>query len=184
MTYTVHGDGSMDVKEQLMETDSTKTPAMFRFDMLMQLPYSLDESEYYGRGPIENYIDRKSSERIGIYRQSADDQFYPYLRPQETGTKSDMRWWRQSDKAGHGFHVVASKPFYASALHRDIADLDEGAKRHNRHVQDVPMSRYTNLALDGEHYGLGGETSWGAWPLPQHQIEPGNKTFSFTLLPW
>ena len=184
MTYTIHGDGSIDVKEQLVEDDSTQTPPMFRFGMLMQLPFDMDQSEYYGRGPIENYIDRKSGERIGIYRQSADDQFYPYIRPQETGTKSDMRWWKQTDGTGCGFSVVASQPFYASALHRDIAALDEGPSRHNRHVQDVQFSRYTNLALDGEHYGLGGETSWGAWPLPQHRVCPGNKTFSFSLLPW
>ncbi len=71
---------------------------MMRFGVVMQLPYTMDHSEFYGRGPIENYSDRKYSQLLGIYHQTADEQFYPYIRPQETGTKSDIRWWRQADR--------------------------------------------------------------------------------------
>ena len=185
LNYVVRPDGSIDVTEQLTADKSADVPPMFRFGMVMQLPYQMDNSEFYGRGPIENYADRKSSQTMGIYRLTADEQFFPYIRPQETGTKSDMRWWNQTDRTGEGLRVMAAAPFYASALHYDIQTLDEGMDKAQRHSPDVKKSAFTNLYIDLEHAGVGGVNSWdmNAIALPQYRVNYGDKTFNFTLSP-
>ena len=185
LTYVVRPDGSIDVTQQLQAKEGADVSRMFRFGMVIQMPYSMDNSRYYGRGPIENYADRKLSQPIGIYSQTADEQFYPYIRPQETGTKADMRWWEQTEKSGTGLRVVADAPFYASALHYDISELDEGETKHQRHPQQLRRSAFTNLFIDGEHTGVGGINSWSrdAEALPQYRVEYGNKTLNFSLIP-
>ena len=175
--------GMVKVTETLQMAEGEKADDLFRFGMLMQLPYDMSESEYYGRGPIENYSDRKECMRIGIYRDQADNQYFPYIRPQESGTKSDMRWWKQFDSNGFGLTVKSCQPFYASALHFDTDELDDGDEKEQRHSFNLQKSRFTNLFLDGEHYGVGGENSWGAWPLAPYRVHAGNKSFSFVLVP-
>lgn len=107
-------------------------PDLYRFGMKMQLPYELEHSTYYGRGPVENYADRKSSAFVGLYSQTADEQAYPYIRPQETGTKSDVRWWKQTTLGGRGLMVMSDAPFSASALHYSIESLDDGEAKDQR----------------------------------------------------
>ena len=145
----------------------------------------MEQSEFFGRGPIENYADRKLSQRIGVYKQTADEQFYPYIRPQETGTKSDMRWWKQTNKRGMGLLVRSDKPFSASALHYTVEDLDDGVAKEQRHVQQVPKSLFTNLYINSEMAGVGGVDSWSAKAeaLETYRVVYGDKTFRFTLLP-
>ena len=183
IAYTIAPDGTIGVEQKMDATEGEKISDMFRFGMLMQLPYNMDKSQFYGRGPIENYIDRKGSQNIGIYSQTADEQFFPYIRPQETGTKSDLRWWQQTDKAGKGFRISSDNVFSASALHYSIDDLDEGDEKEQRHSYEMPKSKYTELCIDKEQFGLGGENSWGAWPLPQHRLGYADKTFNFVITP-
>ena len=175
--------GAVKVTENFIATEGEKVSDLFRFGMLMQLPYEMDKSQYYGRGPIENYSDREDCMKIGIYSNDADNQYFPYIRPQESGTKGDIRWWKQTDAAGFGFMVKNCKPFYASALHFDIDELDDGDEKDQRHSFNLKKSKYTNLFLDGEHMGVGGENSWGAWPLEKYRIHYGDKTFSFAIIP-
>ena len=183
ITYTIAPDGTMGVEQTMDATEGEKVSDMFRFGMLMQLPFQMDNSTFYGRGPIENYIDRKGSQNVGIYTQTAEEQFFPYIRPQETGTKSDIRWWQQTDKAGKGFRTTSGNLFSASALHYSIDDLDDGEEKEQRHSYEVPQSKYTELCIDKEQFGVGGENSWGAWPLPQHRLGYADKTFSFVISP-
>ena len=183
ITYTSAPDGTMGVEQTMDATEGEKVSDMFRFGMLMQLPFQMDNSTFYGRGPIENYIDRKGSQNVGIYTQTAEEQFFPYIRPQETGTKSDIRWWQQTDKAGKGFRITSGNLFSASALHYSIDDLDDGEEKEQRHSYEVPQSKYTELCIDKEQFGVGGENSWGAWPLPQHRLGYADKTFSFVISP-
>lgn len=187
VSYLVEANNSVvNVSQNFTANDSAKVSDLFRFGMLMQLPYKMDKSEYYGRGPIENYSDRKDCMRLGIYKDNADDQYFPYIRPQESGTKSDMRWWKQTDDNGFGLKVETNAPaeyFYASAIHFDTEELDDGEEKDQRHSFSLNKSKYTNLFLDGEHYGVGGENSWGAWPLEKYRVHYGNKSFSFTLIP-
>ena len=183
ITYTIAPDGTMGVEQTMDATEGEKVSDIFRFGMLMQLPFQMDNSTSYGRGPIENYIDRKGSQNVGIYTQTAEEQFFPYIRPQETGTKSDIRWWQQTDKAGKGFRITSGNLFSASALHYSIDDLDDGEEKEQRHSYEVPQSKYTELCIDKEQFGVGGENSWGAWPLPQHRLGYADKTFSFVISP-
>lgn len=186
MTYDINDErGNMTVTEQLDASDTVKVSDMFRFGVVMQLPYDMDKSEFYGRGPVENYADRKDCMRVGLYRMTADKQFYPYIRPQETGTKSDISWWMQSNGNGYGILVNrnGTESFYASALHYNIQDLDEGTEKHQRHSYQVPKAKTTNLFLDKEHYGVGGTNSWGAWPLEKYRVHYGSKEFSFNISP-
>lgn len=186
LTISYHFDavsGELEVNESMLASDTAKVSDMFRFGMMMQLPYDMDQSLYYGRGPIENYSDRKECMRIGRYSQSADEQYYPYMRPQESGTKGDIRWWSQQFPSLAGFTVFSGKPFYASALHFDTEELDDGDSKDQRHSYQLKKSKYTNLYLDSEHSGVAGENSWGAWPLPKYRIHYGNKSFSFVIVP-
>ena len=175
--------GAVKVTENFIATEGEKVSDLFRFGMQMQLPYEMDKSQYYGRGPIENYSDREDCMKIGIYSNDADNQYFPYIRPQESGTKGDIRWWKQTDAAGFGFMVKNCKPFYASAIHFDTDELDDGDEKEQRHSFNLKKSKYTNLFLDGEHMGVGGENSWGAWPLEKYRIHYGDKTFSFAIIP-
>ena len=154
--YAIYPSGEMRIEQKLQTTQGANVPNMLRFGMVMQLPYDMEQSEFFGRGPIENYADRKFSQRFGIYQQTADEQFYPYIRPQETGTKSDMRWWKQTNKRGMGLLVRSDKPFSASALHYTVEDLDDGVAKEQRHVQQVPKSLFTNLYINSEMAGVGG----------------------------
>ena len=184
LTYLVYANsGVMNVTESFKATEGAKVSDMIRFGMLMQLPYNFDKSTYYGRGPIENYSDRKDCMPVGIYSDDADNQYFPYIRPQESGTKSDMRWWKQTDAAGFGFQVKSCKPFYASALHFDTAELDDGEDKEQRHSFNLNKSKYTNLFLDAEHMGVGGTNSWGALPLEKYRVHYGDKSFSFNIIP-
>ena len=184
LTYEIHAGGAMCVTQGIAFSDSyQELPEMLRFGMVMELPFDMEFSRFYGRGPIENYADRRYSQRLGVYHQTADEQFYPYIRPQETGTKGDIRWWKQTDSQGTGIKVTADKPFYASALHYDITMLDEGDEKHQRHPCDLFRSMYTVLTLDSEHCGVGGIDSWGARPLEQYRLPAIDRTCSFTIVP-
>ena len=184
ITYLVFANtGAVKVTEDFKATEGAKVSDMFRFGMLMQMPYTMEKSNYYGRGPIENYSDRKDCMRIGVYTDDADNQYFPYIRPQESGTKSDIRWWKQTDATGLGLQVKSCTPFYASAIHFDTEELDDGDDKEQRHSFDLKKSKFTNLFLDSAHMGVGGENSWGAQPLEKYRVHYGNKTFTFTLIP-
>ena len=185
MTYAISADGSMKVTEKMDAEDGAEVPNLMRYGVLVQMPYDLDRSTFYGRGPVENYQDRKFSQNVGLYEQTADEQFHAYIRPQETGTKSDIRWWRQTDASGFGIEVSHAGMFAASALHYDIAALDDGDDKEQRHSPQVPKSRYTNLTLDMEHAGVGGVDSWSmnGIALPKYRVAYGDKTFTFVIRP-
>ena len=185
MSYVFFEGGAIHVFEQ-MKTDSTaKISDLFRYGVVIDLPYEADRSNYYGRGPIENYSDRMECMPIGLNKQTADEQFFPYIRPQETGTKTDMRWWEQTNAAGVGLRIQASNRFTASALHYNISDLDEGKDKAQRHSPDVPKSKYTELSLDLVQAGVGGINSWSreAQALPQYRVNYKDRTFKFWLIP-
>ena len=184
LVYHATPDGALHVGMEMEMKKGSKTPNLPRFGMLMQLPYKMDRSVFYGRGPVENYADRKLSQRIGRYEQTADEQFFPYIRPQETGTKSDIRWWQQTDSSNRGFRIQPDEAaFSASALHYNISDLDEGKEKHQRHSYQVPLSEYTNLTLDAAMMGVGGIDSWGSEPLEKYQLPAGNRSMHFWIIP-
>ena len=185
MTYIILEGGAIHVSEQMSTIAGTEVSNMFRFGVVIDMPYNFDKSEYYGRGPIENYADRKECMMIGLYKQTADEQFFPYIRPQETGTKTDIRWWQQSNQEGFGLRIQSSEPFTASALHYNIMDLDEGKQKAQRHSPQVPKSNYTELSLDKVQTGVGGINSWNkdAQAMPQYRVKYESRLFQFWLIP-
>ena len=185
LTYQVEANGTLVVTQDLKTTPGAKVSEMLRFGMVMNLPYDMDQVQWNGRGPVENYSDRKISQNVGIYHATADDLFYPYVRPQETGTMSDLRWWNQTNKNGVGFRVESDKLFSASALHYDLLTLDEGKEKKQRHSQSVEKSKYTNLFIDLIQSGVGGVDSWGGDGRARkgHRVEYKDYTFSFRIAP-
>ena len=183
LTYVINNKGAIKVTQKIATSKETKISNMFRFGMQMQMPHSFETIEYYGRGPMENYSDRNHYTDLGIYRQSVTEQFYPYIRPQENGTKTDIRWWRIVNKAGNGIEIVSAAPFSASALHYTIESLDEGWSKRQGHSPEVEETDLTNLCIDKKQAGLGGVNSWGAIALPKYQIPYGNYEFTFILTP-
>ncbi len=181
ITYTVNNTGEIAVRQSLVAAG--EAPDMLRFGMRMVMPEDFDRIDYYGRGPVENYSDRKESQFVGLWHQTVDEQFYPYDRPQETGTKSELRWWRQADVSGRGLRFTSTTAFSASALHYSQESLDEGLKKINMHPEDLTKDSRVWLCIDGAQYGLGCINSWGALPLPQYRLPYSDRSFEFTVSP-
>ena len=184
MRYEMNGAGQLSVTEKLTADPARKDiPDMFRFGMQLVMPEHFDRIVYYGRGPGENYTDRKSSTFMGCYRQSVSEQFYPYVRPQETGSKSDVRWWKVTDADGRGVMFTSAKPFFATALHYLTGDLDDGEMKHQRHSGELHERDLTCVSLDGYQMGLGCVDSWGALPRPEYRLPYGDYSFTVVMTP-
>lgn len=181
--YVINPQGVIKI-HQSMKTDSTaRVSPMFRFGMQIPMPASYERVEYYGRGPWENYINRNSGARLGIYNQSVDEQFFPYVRPQENGTKTDIRYISLLDPSGSGLKVVSTAPFSASALHYSIESLDEGWEKQNGHSSLIDKQDVTNLLIDKIQMGQALIDSWGAIPEKEAMVEYKDYDFSFMLIP-
>ena len=183
LTYVINNRGAIQVTQQLKADKTMKVSDLFRFGMQLQMPRSFDNIEYYGRGPVENYADRNHASFLGRYRQSVDSQFYPYVRPQENGNKTDLRWWRVLNVGGSGLEIKAEAPFSASALHYTVESLDEGTKKIQRHSNEVEQADLTNVLIDKAQMGLGCIDSWGALPLEKYRLPYQDYSFTFTLTP-
>ena len=183
LTYVINNEGAVKVTQKMEAGKEEKVSDMFRFGMQMQMPENFNEVEYYGRGPVENYADRNHSTLIGKYRQIVAEQFYPYIRPQETGTKTDLRWWRVLNISGNGLQFVGDAPFSASALNYSIESLDDGVQKDQRHSPEVAKAPFTNLCIDKVQMGLGCVNSWGTLPLEKYRVPYQDYEFSFILTP-
>ena len=176
LTYAISPAGAVKVSQKMTADKSAKV-------MQMAMPRDFGTIEYYGRGPVENYSDRNHAADLGIYRQSVASQFYPYIRPQENGTKTDIRWWKVLNAGGYGLEVVAEAPFSASALHYTIESLDEGWTKQQGHSPEVEEADLTNLCIDKVQAGLGCEDSWGRIARPEYQVPYADYEFNFMLTP-
>ena len=183
LTYTINNKGAVKVTQKMEADKSKKVSDMFRFGMQLRMPVTFNEIEYYGRGPGENYSDRNHAARIGKYRQTVEEQFYPYIRPQETGTKTDIRWWRLLNIGGNGLQFVADAPFSASALNYTIESLDDGAGKDQRHSPEVEKANFTNFCIDKAQTGLACVNSWGAIALEKYRLSYQDYEFSFIMNP-
>ncbi|MCH5234727.1 MAG: DUF4981 domain-containing protein [Muribaculaceae bacterium] len=183
LDYTINNEGQILINEKMTTNPDTKINGMFRFGMQMQMPREYDQIKYYGRGPHENYIDRKVSADLGVYRQTVGEQYYPYIRPQETGTKSDIRYWDVVNSAGKGLEFTSNTPFSASTLNYTLESLDEGESKHQLHSSEVKPVKYSNVFIDKAQMGVAGVNSWGATPLPQHKVNYEDQDFTFLITP-
>ena len=182
MEYQICPDGSVVVTGSI-DLTGRKLPELPRFGMRMELKKDYERLVYYGRGPEENYTDRCSSTFVGRYEDTVSNQFYPYIRPQENGNKTDIRWWKQVNMAGNGLMFVAEAPFSASALHYTIASLDDGTEKKQSHSFEVEEADLTNLLIDKAQMGLGCVNSWGALPEDKYMLPYGDYEFTFIMTP-
>ena len=183
LTYRINKEGAIEVTQSMTTDKNAKVSNMFRFGMRAALNKNLSNIQYYGRGPIENYSDRNNSTNIGKYAQTVDEQFYSYIRPQETGTKTDIRWWNQTNKGGNGIQLVGKTPFSASALHYTMESLDDGLEKDQRHSELVPQTDCVNFCIDKVQMGLGCVNSWGALPLDKYMVPYQDYEFTFVIKP-
>ena len=164
VTYTVSANGNIKVIVS-WKAGRQGLPEMPRFGMQMRLPSEFTTFTYYGRGPWENYIDRKTSSFIGIYNSSVAEQQFDYFRPQENGNKTDVRWLTLTNKEGLGILITGLQPLSVKAAHNTADDLDFGITKKNSHPKDVTPQKDIFLNVDFLQRGVAGNDSWGAFPL-------------------
>lgn len=178
--YQICPDGAIVVTGSI-DLTGRKLPELPRFGMRMELKKDYERMVYYGRGPEENYIDRCSSTFVGRYEDTVSNQFYPYIRPQETGNKTDVRWVLLLDAQGFGLKVTGLQPLSFSALHFAPEDLDPGLTRKMQHTIDLIPRKSVCLHVDLKQRGLGGDNSWGMYPHKEYRLLDKKYTYSYVL---
>ena len=186
LIYTIAPDGTVAVKEKFRPSSSYKLNliTMLRVGVALAMPSSYDRIEFYGAGPHESYSDRKTANKVGIYNQSVDEQFCTtYVRPQESGSHCDLRWWRVTDSTGSGLEVVSNKLFAASAIPYPMSQIDIHSADYRKYPNLLEKTGKTYVNIDMAQAGLVCEDSWGAVQLPQYQIPYEKHTFDFVIKP-
>lgn len=187
LVYTLMPDGRLVVKQSLDVDDEAKQkPWLPRFGMQLIMPQAYDRLEYYGRGPVENYADRHDSQFLGRYTGNVADQYWGYVRPQESGNHTDVRWWSVTDKAGRGLTFRSTcTPLECSSLNYLTSDLDDGPDKtaHQSHSGDLTPRPFTAVHISDRQMGLGCIDSWGAWPLEKYLIPYADRSFTFVIEP-
>ncbi len=180
LTYVVNKDGSLTTTAHYKAlTDNL--PEMMRFGMLMTLPKEIDQFTWYGRGPHENYVDRNADTFMGIWQGNVREQAFPYIRPQETGNKTDVRWLTLKDNNGKGIKIRGAQPLSVSAINYRPEDLDPGKTKKQQHMSDLIPRKETVLCVDLFQRGLAGLNSWGATPLDEYRFTDKEYKYSYTL---
>ena len=180
LRHEVFGNGAVAVSARLSGVDED-LPEMPRFGTLLTLPGSLGRVEWYGRGPHENYWDRRTGAAVGRYRAAVSELAHPYVRPQETGARTDVRWAALTDEAGAGLLVVGLPHLSFSALPYRISDLDGGETKSRTHWAELEPRDEITLSLDYRQTGVGGDDSWGAVPHREYTLWPQNLEYRFLL---
>jgi beta-galactosidase len=186
MHYVLLGNGRLIVDEHLIaDADAKEKPNLMRFGMKLQMPKAFDAIEYYGKGPAENYCDRNSGDRLGLYRQRVADQYYGYIRPQESGNKTEVRLWKVLNAAGRGLEFCSTAPMECQSLPYLTEDLDGGPVKeaHHMHSGDLVPRPFTAVHIASHQMGLGCVNSWGAWPRKEYLLPFQNYDFTFAVTP-
>ncbi len=187
MSYTLMADGSIIVRQQLNPKADAKDTWMFRYGMQLQMPKQYNTIEYYGRGPHENYCDRNSSEFLGCYKNNVGKEYYSYVRPQESGNHTDVRWFEvTAPQTGRGLRFESTGPMECSALPYLVEDLDAGPRKEHRwgqHSGDLVERQLTQVHIQQRQMGLGCVNSWGAWPEKTYMLPLKPYDFTFIIIP-
>ena len=186
MTYAITEKGEVVVREQMSADKEAKISDLFRYGMQLQMPKQYNQVEYYGRGPVENYIDRNNSEFVGVYKNAVQNEYYEYVRPQESGNHTDVRWFSVIDNNGNGLQFYSNAPMEASAIPYTNDQIDDGMykdKKWGHHSGDLIPAGKTCVHIQQRQFGLGCVNSWGAWPRPEYRLGYGDKDFTFVIKP-
>ncbi|NJK95759.1 MAG: DUF4981 domain-containing protein [Bacteroidales bacterium] len=180
--YLIMGNGEIVVSNDY-NPGKKSLPELPRFGMYMGIPADCDNLKWFGRGPYENYQDRNTASFVGIYSGKVADQFIPYVRPQETGNKTDVRWFTLTNGAGKGLKFTGMPYLSISALPYAIEDLDPGTVKKNIHPADLEPRDKVYVNLDLIQMGVGGDDSWGALPYSRYRLFPKKYSYSFKISP-
>ncbi|MFZ2795832.1 MAG: beta-galactosidase small subunit, partial [Prolixibacteraceae bacterium] len=191
--YTVQGDGSVRFTN-ILEASGNEKSDIPRVGMVLCLPAEFDQLTYFGRGPHENYNDRNVSAFVGLYSGNAADQMVPYVRPQENGNKTHVRWAALTNAAGTGWLAVSNTPgegFEMTAMPYLSQDFDARSgmdygpiEKEQKHATDVKPRSLVRWNIDLGQRGVGGVDSWGSLPLEKYRYPSGrNYEYTFTLIP-
>lgn len=186
LTYTLDSRGEIIVRQQMTAAkDKKDVPQLFRFGQQWVMPAQYNKVSYYGRGPIENYIDRNTSARLGQYEAPVSEQYYPYIRPQESGNHTDVRRWAVLNAEGKGLEFVATGAMEVSTLNYLPADLDDGPDKsaHQSHSGDLTPRPFSVTQVQARQFGLGCVNSWGAWPRQEAQLPYQDYDFTYIVRP-
>ena len=179
--YTVGADGSIMVNSTIIP--GTKGAVIPRVGYRMEMPEGFERMRWYGRGPWENYVDRKDATYVGVYDDLVSNQWVNYVRAQEMGNHEDVRWISITNPDGIGFVFVAGDKMSASALHARAQDMvDPANRRRLLHKYEVPMRKETVLCLDAQVRPLG-NASCGPGPMQKYELRSQPTVFSFIMLP-
>jgi beta-galactosidase len=178
--YFIYPDGAVRVTAS-MDMTGKNLPELPRFGMRTQLAPQFDQLSYYGRGPWENYSDRNTAAFISIYNDNVDNQSTKYLRPQESGYKTDVRWLSLTDTTGKGLLIEGIQPICFSATHHRTEDLDPGLTKKQQHTVDIKPRNEVYLNIDYKQRGVGGDNSWGALPHQQYRLLDKHYTYSYVI---
>ncbi len=188
-------NSKIETKYQIFENADIYVDVSYELDSLLSdLPRlgfkfkttsEYDNLEWYGRGPLESYEDRKTGMKLGVYSGKVKDQYYPYVRPQETGLKQDVQWFALTNKKGDGFAVVATSDMGFNVQQFDFSNLEHDGQRQMAHGTDVKFGDKISVCIDFRHMGVGGDTTWGwrAQAHPRFMIAARDYKFSFRLSP-
>jgi beta-galactosidase len=182
ISYEIYSDGLVLIKSTF-NLDKPGLPVIPRIGFRTRLPREFDNFTYYGRGPHENYIDRKTSALVGLYKSKAEEQYYPYNRPQENGYRTDVRWAMLEDESGTGLKAAGDPLISTSAMPYAREDFDPGLQKAQRHTTDIILRDFIEWHIDLKQMGIGGDNAWGAWPHDKYKIFPGVYSFSFSVQP-
>ena len=158
-------------------------PELPRFGTILNIPGQFDKVSWYGRGPHENYQDRFTSAYTGLYQSEVEDLYFPYIRPQENGYRTETRWIALQNENGAGIMFVGEPMISFSALNYTMDDFDQGTKKNYRHTNDLVKKDFVSLNIDYKQTGVGGDDSWWARPHPQYTLKYGYYEYSYIIRP-
>jgi len=185
--YTINSAGELKVDVDFRFNPSAEKAVKYseipRIGTNFQIPSNYSNVSYYGRGPHENYWDRKTSALVGIYSGKVEDLMFEYIRPQENGNRSDLRWVSLTNEQGLGLRISGLPTFDFSAHHQLQSDFDPGEEKAQRHHTDIVKRDLINVNVDFKQTGVGGDNSWGAQAWKKYQLKPQNYSYSFVLSP-
>ena len=182
-TYTFMADGSLKVEVD-WERKGEFVPELPRLGMRMIFPANYKNFKFYGRGPWENYSDRCESSFVGLYEQSTDEQLFNYVRPQESGNKTDVRWLELTNERGVGVRIEGLQPLSVSAMPYRAEDMDPGlGMKKQMHYSDIEPRREVVLHVDYAQRGLGGDTSWGTKPHDAYRLTADRYSYGYVIIP-
>ena len=181
LSYVVLGSGDVIIENQF-NPKAERLPEIPRLGMKLAMPRGFRQIQWYGRGPHENYFDRKTGAFVGVYGASVDEMIIPYVSPQEYGNRTDVRWVAISNKDGKGLLAMGMPVLEFSALPYTVEDLTQES-RGSKHPTDIARRDFVAVNLDYRQMGVGGDDSWGAKPHPQYLLPAKDYSWKIRLRP-